>query len=544
MQTTTCAHDHHDHDATVAPDAPGDDFRSFSLAISSLINCSCCSGGPLGSAPLSMPETRNTPFRRLGHVEWRKTVKRRAPIVPSRSGRYILPDVSLWHAQRALEAHRDVLIDDGRIAAIVPAGEGLADERAPRLEACRGLTLMPAFIDMHVHMPPDNALKLTNLFLLQTLRHGITIVRDAGDTDGTAMPAALSAVMSGALPGPEIHYAYGFVNHPPARWSNSFVYSDPTEADAIVSRLKFLGARWVKSYENLDRPRIAALVDAAERHGMAVMGHVPYGLGHEDALLPDGQHLFGVPHPSTIRRDHVFNRMIDWDLVDQGRMDVVRRACSVHGLAMTPTLNATIALLDLERHEAACQEATARAVPSFYPEIVWHPRHGIPAYRDIPREDFDRCRRAIEKKHHLIRQLWQDGCTLFLGTDTQQPFVSPGVALHREMKAFEDCGVPRRAVLDIVSRQSARRLKLEDCGDISVGRRAELLAFDCTPDDANWHAFDGLKAVVANGSCVLSSDLDRAIASELSRYRNAFTHHVSHWLARFTMNRLARDFVS
>src|SRR5262249_3813939 len=151
------------------------------------------------------------------------------------------------------------------------------------------------------------------------------VVRDAGDTDGTATPAALARVVSGALPGPDIRYAYGFVNAPPARWTNSFVYDDPAQARDIVARLQFLGATWVKSYENLDLPRLDALKQAARDAGMGVLGHVPYGLGHEEALLPDAQHLLGVAPPTSIRRDHIFERMINWDAVDQRRIDVIRR---------------------------------------------------------------------------------------------------------------------------------------------------------------------------------------------------------------------------
>jgi hypothetical protein len=34
--------------------------------------------------------------------------------------------------------------------------------------------------------------------------------------------SAGTAVASGVLPGPEMHYTYAFVNAGPARWSNSF----------------------------------------------------------------------------------------------------------------------------------------------------------------------------------------------------------------------------------------------------------------------------------------------------------------------------------
>jgi hypothetical protein len=388
------------------------------------------------------------------------------------------------------------------------------------------------------------AARLTDIFLLQTLRHGITVVRDAGDTDGTATPAALACVASGALPGPEIHYAYGFVNAPPARWSNSFVYDNPAQAPRIVKRLQSLGATWVKSYENLDLPRIEALKRAARDAGMGVLGHVPYGLGHEEALLPDSQHLLGVAPPKSIRRDHIFNRMIDWDAVDRRRMDVVRRASVEHQLAVTPTLNAATGVLDLERYQEARSEPTARALPSLYSDVVWHPERGSPAYRNIPKEDFDRCRRAVERKHELVSRLHQDGVTLLLGTDTQQPFVAPGIALHREFDAFDQAGIPRRDSFRLATATAATVLGLTKVGTVTEGGRAELIVSRTDPRQSSWWVQRDLTATIARGALVTAADLDKAIRTELARFESKFSEFASRLLAQLSMHQLARNFVS
>jgi hypothetical protein len=56
----------------------------------------------------------------------------------------------------------------------------------------------------------------------------------------------------------------------------------------------------VKSYENLDVAMIRALVGAAARRGLGVLGHVPAQLRHEQAMLPDSQHFFGVAEPADL----------------------------------------------------------------------------------------------------------------------------------------------------------------------------------------------------------------------------------------------------
>jgi len=521
-------------------------FDEFERAVMSLVHGGCCATPSLSvvrrrPAP---PLRHNTKFRRLGRDAWIQTVSPRDPILPMIRDAFVLPDVTLAHADRPDEEHVDVLVSAGKIDRVTPTGTETLAPGATVFEDARGNFVASALIDMHVHMPPANLLRLTDIFLLQTLRHGITIVRDAGDPDGTTTPAALACVASGALPGPEIHYAYGFVNAPPARWSNSFVYDDPAQAPGIIKRLQHLGATWVKSYENLDLPRIEALKRAAQEAGMGVLGHVPYGLGHEEALLPDSQHLMGVAPPSSIRRDHIFDRIYDWDAVDQRRTDIVRRACIEHRLAMTPTLNAVTGVLDLDRYQEACREPTAGTLPSFYSTVVWNPDKGMPTYRNLTTEDFDRCRRAVERKHEFISQLHDDGVTLLLGTDTQQPFVAPGIALHREFEAFDQAGIPRRDSFRLATATAATVLGLTSTGTPAEGGRAELIVSRTDPRKSDWSVQRDLTATIAHGILVTAADLDRAIRSELARFENKFSEFTSRLLAQLNMYQLARNFVS
>jgi hypothetical protein len=531
---------------SVAPrSGPDGTFHEFERAVMSLVHGGCCATPSLSATRRrpAPPMSQNTKFRRLGRDAWIDALSPRDPILPAIRGAFVLPDITVAHADRPDEEHVDVLVSQANIERITPTGTADLPPGATVFERARGSFVSSALIDMHVHMPPANLLRLTDIFLLQTLRHGITVVRDAGDPDGTGTPAALACVASGALPGPEIHYTYGFVNSPPARWSNSFVYADPAQAPGIIERLQFLGATWVKSYENLDLPRIEALKKAAGEAGMGVLGHVPYGLSHEEALLPDSQHLMGVAPPGSIRRDHIFDRIYDWDAVDQRRTDVVRRACIEHQLAMTPTLNTITGVLDLDRYQEACREPTARALPSFYSAVVWNPEKGMPTYRNLTGEDFDRCRRAVERKHEFVSRLHQDGVTLRLGTDTQQPFVAPGIALHREFDAFDQAGISRRDAFRLATATAATALGLTNVGTIAEGGRAELIVSRTDPRQPSWSVGRDLTAIIARGALVTAADLDKAIRAELARFEHKFSEFASRLLAQLNVNRFAKNFV-
>jgi predicted amidohydrolase len=80
----------------------------------------------------------------------------------------------------------DLTVSSGSIAAIDTAGAG----RLPAVAELAGAFVLPGLIDMHAHLPTHTPLRLTELFGILYALHGVASVRDAGDLDGTAIPAA------------------------------------------------------------------------------------------------------------------------------------------------------------------------------------------------------------------------------------------------------------------------------------------------------------------------------------------------------------------
>ena len=83
----------------------------------------------------------SSPYRRLIHAE----------AEPAAQGRTLIQDVSVFTAvdTRVLKRH-DVLIGEGEILAIGPTGTLKAS--GARVLDGRGKTLLPGFIDTHVHV--------------------------------------------------------------------------------------------------------------------------------------------------------------------------------------------------------------------------------------------------------------------------------------------------------------------------------------------------------------------------------------------------------
>ncbi|MCF3131399.1 amidohydrolase family protein [Streptomyces olivochromogenes] len=289
-----------------------------------------------------------------------------------------------------------------------------------------------------------------------------------------------------------------------------------------MARAADAGHRWIKSYEGLDTADIAALVSAAERRGLGVMGHVPTSLRHEQSLLPDAQHLFGVADPGDLGADTVLCRSTDWQGVTDRRLAEVVRHSLAHGLAHTPTLVATEALLGYRDYESARRAARTGVLPPLYADRLWHPRRGFPVYRGIDDEArLDRVAHSLRLKLRLVGLLHDAGVTLHIGTDSQ-PFTVPGQALHAEMRLFARAGVPAPEVWRTATSGAGRvlgpGLGEPALGTLAPGAPADLLLYDTDPT-ARTDPSEGLKAVVTRGRLYTRQDLDAALDADRRRLR-------------------------
>jgi len=348
------------------------------------------------------------------------------------------------------------------------------------------------------------------MFLLLFLTHGVNTIRDAGDTDGTSLPAYLQGMADGRFIGPRSFAAGPFINKGSTRWTNTLHVDSPVDAERIARELVRRGARCMKLYENLTVDEIAALERAAAEHGLVSLGHVPTKLGIEEARLKDAQHFFGVAPPASLPRDHVLDRLSWYEAVDAKRMVVVVRSAVENGLANTPTLVVTERLLTAGP-EGRTDDPSLGLLPRFFREVIWHPQYGLPAYR---RPDPARVRRlaaAHEKKLELVRRLYQAGALLRIGTDWQS-FVVQGDALHRETKLFEQAGIPTAVVLRIATRDAALALGQEDLGTVRRGAVADLLLRSSDPTK-DLSALRSMWAVCHQGALLRSVPLGRATRS-------------------------------
>ena len=467
----------------------------------------------------------------LAALVWR-ALRLPEPTAPERT--FSLVDVTVVEPGVGRREHQTLSVRRGDIQQIRPAAS--ADD-AGLLGELKGAFVMPGLVDLHAHLPPDNALALTPYTSLLYLAHGVTSVRDAGDIDGTAIPAAKRFRRKG-FPSPRVFACGPFVGGTPARWKNTVILERPEDAEAVVVRIAEQGFDCVKSYDGLDVPRIRALEAAADRHGLRVIGHVPEGIAYEEALVRDVQHLLGVPPPASLPRAHILDRAADWHAVDDARMDVVVRATLEHGLVNTPTLVSTHQLLLYENYEVARDDAAVRLLPRLYRDVVWHPRRGLPVYRELSSPAWlAKLQDAYTKKLQLVRRLHEAGAELRIGTDTQQPFVVPGASVLEEMRLFRSAGVGVEETLAIATVRAAAALPLARLGKLDAGAPADFLVLrqDPTRDP---EALRSIEAVVVRGQLYTRDQLDRARREHRRRHGTWVFDRLSVWATRRILGRV------
>ncbi len=188
---------------------------------------------------------------------------------------------------RAVDA---LVVDDGRIAAIVPAGAGTShtvDAAAERLDL-GGAVVMPGLIDTHVHVArfPDTRVAAAAI-LAQALRGGVTSVRDMGG-DVRALQDIARARASGEFVGPTV-VASAVVGGPTlfadpriARLGVGYPVGEAPWARAVtptlderlaVAEAKGAGAGGLKLYGDLARADAARMIAEARAQGLGTWAH-------------------------------------------------------------------------------------------------------------------------------------------------------------------------------------------------------------------------------------------------------------------------------
>jgi hypothetical protein len=246
----------------------------------------------------------------------------------------------------------------------------------------------------------------------------------------------------------------------------------PAEARRIVAELAAKELDFLKIRTVQDRPTYLALNEAANAHGIPLVGHVT-GIPPE-VVLEAGQD--GI--------EHAFYPSLDKNTREE-RLAIWRKFAERH-VPIVPTL---VSLFEgtfptTERLRAIVEDNDGNTEP----RRAYLSKYLMLDWREQVEEANDQRRQALRKiwddvVRRDLREMHEAGMDVLVGTDVAVLNVYPGFSIHDEMALFvSELGMTPAEVLERATSRSARFLRIADSvGTVERGKIADLVLLDANP---------------------------------------------------------------
>ena len=382
-----------------------------------------------------------------------------------------------------------IVIVKDRIAYV---GDAVGVRLGPRVKVVdlAGRWVVPGFIDTHGHVPDaDGAAG----FLTQLLVFGTTTLRAPFGSHELR-----DRVAAGTQLGPML-----FVSGDAIDGQESFTgknrFSTDTEVRDEVRRQVAEKVDFIKLYDDLPPNLVQVAIEEAHRHGLRVMGHLGRTTWTQAAELGIdslahswycglANSIVPAQYQEEFRDFYIPNRRFDpalfrkWrEVVDPNGPEVAHLASLLRERRVEVHPNLVLGEAVTWGDDPAVLE---RLEPGFAPSkdvTDWRRgRHLFSSY--WPVEALAEAKLAWPFMVQVIRAFHEHGVLLTVGTDYQNPWMTPGVAFHRELELLVSAGISPLDVLRIATRNGAEALGiLQEVGTIEMGKRADLVVLTADP---------------------------------------------------------------
>ena len=386
-----------------------------------------------------------------------------------------------------------VLITGGTIAKIAPASQ-VKIPRDTHVVDGNGLYLLPGLIDSHVHFYSRQQPQLY-------VANGVTTVFNLN-----GKPLHLvwrESVASGKLLGPRIYTVA-------PKFDRAHT---PDEGVALVDDYARQGYDGIKIYNQVSKAEYPALVAAAKRHHMLVVGHIAREPGFQDTL-DAGQAIAHAEEYLYTFFQAEDNRPPDPKLIPQA---VALTKAS--GVPVISTLVTYEHILELASNSAAFfARPENRYWAPWELEDMKDPSQDF--YLTFGSDEVAELHRNYPFLKTLVGALNHASVPILAGTDSGWVQSVPGLALHEELGDLVQAGLTPFEALESATIVPARFLRGDrEFGTIEEGKVADLVLVRANPLEniANTKQIAG---VCLRGRWFPKSDLDRMLEDLRTSYAN------------------------
>ena len=362
-----------------------------------------------------------------------------------------------------------VLIDDRFIEKV---GRDIEDVEAEVIDL-KGMTLMPAFLDAHVHIKPFKG-PYSDRIMRALVFNGVAGVKDLGILDTTSVEEHLAFIKCNAKHGTlrvtsagryiDVEGGYGMGPVPGEEWGIKI--SNPQEAADAVTYLFSAGVNGIKigisddamgmSRGKLTPDEVEAITRRADQLGIWTTAHV-YRVDDLRMLVECGIGEAAHTPNDSLMDESLISMMVERDI------------------PMTTTIGKITKDSPLPEH-----------IPPIYASA---------------QEFMDD---QLAKKEITLRNLerfYRGGGRINVGTDLmrcEDPMKDATIAVNELMLLRKECNIPMEDVIRAGTVNAARSCRFYDEGVIRTGNSANLIAFDGKLSD-DFHELLDLKFVMNQG---------------------------------------------
>jgi cytosine/adenosine deaminase-related metal-dependent hydrolase len=449
----------------------------------------------------------------------------------SRSVDIAIEHVTLIDAINPIRENQTVLIDDGRIVAIVNSDTKGRVSAQTTVDGS-GQILIPGLWDFHVHFTFDT--RFTDAMAGLFLYHGVTNVRDTGGLLEDLLPVVDTLQRSGAN-APSIWYSgplldgadvvYDGVNFPGLGIANP----TPEAARANIAEIHAAGASFLKIYEMVSPEVFAAIVDEARLRNLPIDGHVPLSMRARDVApqVQSLEHLRNyemdcVSEPEiwlAARQQQLANTANEPGNVLRTRLHELQRLTAISNedpevcAEMTEALKATVSVPTLrmnsmDLHIPFMREDFDQAMQMIPPSVQqeWEAAHTALLASEEPVDTT-----FAEWSLRRTGELHAAGVPIAAGTDTPIGWSIPGYSLHTELEQYVQVGMTPLEALHSATVAPAEYFGLEDeMGQLQVGFIADAVLLTGNPLE-NIIDTRRVQAVINRGALLTRAQLDSLI---------------------------------
>ena len=386
----------------------------------------------------------------------------------------LIRNVRVFDAKaKSLGEPADVYVNEGRIAAIYPAGSPAKDP-ATVIDGA-GRALLPGLFDMHSHEDAWNA-------ALQ-IAGGVTTSRDMGNYNDDL--ARLRAdIAAGRVLGPHIEPAGFIEGESPFSARGGFVVASVAEAENAVDWYAERGFRQIKLYNSIKPEWAQPIAAYAHSRGLRVSGHVP-AFSRSEQVVREGydelQHINQMVLNFVSDPDTDSRTILRFNLVGERAKDLDLDSQKVKDFIQLLVDRQTVIDATLGTFEASYTQKPGDIDPSMAAVADHMPfatQRGLRINStDVSGGRLETYRASWQRMTQLFGRLYAAGVPLVAGTDSLAGFI-----LHRELELYVQAGVPAGEAIRIATENGARYAGvLADRGTVERGKRADLILVDGDP---------------------------------------------------------------